>query len=181
MSAIPPSACRRRLRPAAARRRAVRPVLGALGACLLVACSSGPSEARRMRAALEPYLDEVAAYDRWARRLGLADAAFRSEAALREAAFAPLRRERRVAAAWLQRRGPDARTLRHPEDAPALPEDGWVRVVTEDLGELHAQRRRLRIAGREREWILIRRSRPAPGGATLHVTLACAPPEPSEE
>jgi hypothetical protein len=130
-----------------------------------------------MRDAIEPYLGEVATYDRWARRLGLADAAFRSEEALREAAFAPLRRQRRVAAAWLEREGPDARELSHPAGAPALPEDGWVRVVTEDLGELHAQRRHLRIGEREREFTLIRRRRPAPGGATLHVTLALAPPE----
>lgn len=144
---------------------------------LAVACSSGPTESARMRAAIEPCLGEVRAYDRWARRLGLADAAFSSEEALREAAFAPLRREPRVAAAWLHREGPDARRLRHPESAPDLPTDGWVPVVTEGLGELSAQRRRLAIGERDREFTLIRRSRPAPGGATLHVTLACAPPD----
>lgn len=129
-----------------------------------------------MRAVIEPCLSEVATYDRWARRLGLADAAFRSEEALREAAFAPLQRQRLIAAAWLERDGPDRRVLRHPSDAPALPSDGWVRVVTEDLGELRAQTRDLRIGEGERRFALIRRSRPAPGGATLHVTLACAPP-----
>lgn len=145
------------------------------------ACSSGPTEAAQMRRVIEPCLQDVATYDRWARRLGLADGAFRSSEALNEAAFAPLRRQPRVAAAWIERAGPDARALHHPDDAPALPDDGWVRVVTEALGELHAQRRRLSIGEREREFTLVRRSRPAPGDATLHVTIACAPPAADEE
>ncbi len=143
--------------------------------CLLgaVACSGGPREdAARMQSAVEPYLDDVAAYDRWARRLSLADAAFRSDAALEEAAFAPLRDEPRVVAAWLEREGPDPRTLAHPPGAPALPSSGWVRIRTAELGELDAQHATLAIGGEDRELLLIRRSAPAPGGATLHVTLA---------
>jgi hypothetical protein len=140
-----------------------------------------PTAPTELRAAIAPYLDEMAAYDRWARRLGIAEPAFRSEDALREAAFAPLRRRPRVAAAWLEREGPDARTLRYPDDAPALPDDGWVRVVTDELGELHAQRRRLAIGhAAERELTLVRRSRPAPDEGILHVTLAFAPAPPAE-
>lgn len=141
-------------------------------------CSSGSSDPARLQRDIAPFLDELAAYDRWARRISLADSAFHSDDAQREAAFAPLRSQPRVAAAWLDRVGPDPRALRYPDDAPALPEDGWVRVVTQELGELSAQRRHLTIGDRAREFRLLRRSRDAPGGAVLHVTLAFAPPEP---
>lgn len=124
-----------------------------------------------MRVAIEPFLDEHARFDRWARRLSLGDSAFRSREALEEAAFAPLRERRRVVAAWLQRVGPDPLELRYPGDAPALPGDGWVRVRTESHGEVRAQRRELTVGESRRRLTLIRRSEPAPGGATLHVTM----------
>ena len=153
-------------------------------ALLCAACWLGcdsPTPPTELRAAIGPYLEEMAAYDRWARRLGIAESAFHSEDALREAAFAPLRRQPRVAAAWLVREGPDAGTLRYPDEAPTLPEDGWVRVITDELGDVHAQRRRLAIGQTpERELTLIRRSRPAPDGGTLHVTVAFAPAPPAE-
>jgi len=141
---------------------------------LAMACDARPSEARRLRSEIEPYLDEHARYDRWARRVAIGDSAFRSREALREAAFAPLRERRRVHAAWLVREGPDATELRHPDGVPALPPDGWVRVLLpeHELEEVHARRATLEIAGESRELMLIRRSRPAPGDATLHVTLA---------
>lgn len=158
---------------------ATRPAAPARGRAGVAACAAlavafactGSSEPARMREAIDPYLDELAAYDRWARRLGLADSAFHSEEALREAAFAPLRRERRVHVAWLTREGPDARRLRYPDNAPPCPEDGWVRVVTEPLGELKAQQRTMTIDGEARALTLIRRTRPAPGEGTLHVTM----------
>lgn len=127
-----------------------------------------------MRAQIEPFLDEFAGYDRWARRLGLADSAFHSRDGLREAAFAPLRRRRRVVAAWLERVGPDATHLRHPDGAPRPPEEGWVRVVLREheLDEVMAQRRPLTFSSGVREVTLIRRSRPAPGEAMLRVTVA---------
>ncbi len=145
--------------------------IAALAAC---ACDSAPSEARRLRTDIEPFLDEHARYDAWARRLDLAESAFRSREALVEAAFAPLRDRPRVAAAWLVREGPGATELRYPPDAPTLPADGWVRVLLPDhpLEEVHAQRRRLRVGAEDRELVLIRRSRPASDDATLHVTLA---------
>ena len=156
-------------------RPTLRPLSVLLGA-LLAGCSSGPSPSARMQEEIAPHLEELARFDRWARRLSLADSAFRSEDALEEAAFAPLRRRPRVVAAWLERVGPDARALRHPHDAPALPEDGWVTVRTEALGELVAQRRAMTVGGREAPVTLIRRSRDAPGGAVLHVTMAFGEP-----
>lgn len=142
--------------------------------CLaLVGCETGPSEARLLSPEIEPWLDEHARYDRWARRLGLADSAFRSRDALREAAFAPLRGRSQVRAAWLVREGPDGAELRYPDGAPALPTEGWVRVRTDhELGEVHAQQVPMTLGGEERTVTLIRRSRPAPGDAILHVTLA---------
>lgn len=143
---------------------------------LLSACGAGPSEeAVAAREMAEPYLEPLATYDRWARRLSIGDVGFRSEAALNEAAFAPLRRERRVVAAWLDRVGPDARSLRYPDDAPPRPDGGWVRFVTEDLGELDGQRAELSVGDRSGEFVLLRRTRDAPGSARLEVTLAFAP------
>ncbi len=124
-----------------------------------------------MRMAIEPYLEEHARFDRWARRLSLGDGAFRSQAALQEAAFAPLRERGRARAGWLVREGPDAQELRYPEGAPPLPEAGWVRVRTDEHGEVAGRRATLELEGEPRELTLVRRSRPAPGGATLHVTL----------
>ncbi len=146
----------------------------ALGAWAL-GCSAGSTDAAALRAAVAPHLDEMAEYDRWARRVSLADSAFRSRAALEEAAFAPLRQSSRVLAAWLTREGPDPHELVHPRDAPRLPE-GWTRVRTDALGELQVQRASLRLGGDARLCLLIRKSGPAPGGAVLHVTLAFAEP-----
>lgn len=139
-------------------------------------CDRGPSDAEVMQREIAPHLDELARYDRWARRLSLAGAAFRSEAALEEAAFAPLRGRPRVVAAWLDRVGPDARSLVYPAGTPELPEDGWVTVQTRDLGELRAQHRTWSLGQAPMQTTLIRRSRPAAGGAVLHVTLAFADP-----
>lgn len=155
----------------------VRPELVTLPLALAVACacSGEASEAAELREAVEPHLAELAEYDRWARRVALGDSAFRSEEALEEAAFAPLRGHTTVAAAWLERRGPDAHELAHPASAPPPPADGWIRLRTRELGELEAQRARLRIGQREQVWLLVRRSAPAPRNATLLVTLAFAP------
>jgi hypothetical protein len=154
--------------------RAARTPIVSLALALLSACSGGPADAADLRGAIDPHLAELAAYDRWARRLALGDSAFRSEEALREAAFAPLRDERSVAAAWVEREGPDGHALRYPDGAPALPPDGWVTVRTEELGELEVQRAALRIGEETTPCLLIRRSAPAPRDATLHVTLAFA-------
>jgi len=147
----------------------------ALVTCALaMACDARPSEARRVRAEIEPYLDEHARYDRWARRVAIGDSAFRSRESLREAAFAPLRDRGRVVAAWLVREGPGAMELRHPDAVPALPDDDWVRVLVpeHELEEVSARRATLDIGGESRDVLLIRRTRPAPGDAVLHVTLA---------
>ncbi len=127
-----------------------------------------------MRPQIEPFLGEFARYDRWARRVGIADSAFHSPEGLREAAFAPLRGRRRVVAAWLERVGPDATDLRHPDGAPSLPDGGWLRVVLADheLDDVEAQRCSLAFSSGARAVTLIRRSRPAPGDAMLRVTLA---------
>lgn len=145
--------------------------MAAVAACSL-ACS-GSSDAAALQEAVAPHLEEMAAYDRWARRVALADSAFRSEAALEEAAFAPLRGRPAVVAAWLRREGPDPHELTHPRSAPELPE-AWTRVQSSELGPLEVQRATLRIEGVERPCVVVRRSGPAPGGATLHVTLAFA-------
>lgn len=143
-----------------------------LALALVAACSGGPADAASLRAAIDPHLADFAEYDRWARRLALGESAFRSQEALREAAFAPLREERRVAAAWVEREGPDGHSLRYPDAAPALPSGPWVSVRTERLGELSVRRATLRIGQEEMRCLLIRRSGPAPRAGTLHVTLA---------
>lgn len=129
-----------------------------------------------MRMAVEPYLEEHARFDRWARRLSLGDAAFREPGALEEAAFAPLRERRLVRAAWIVREGPDARELRYPEGGPELPDGGWVPLRLDREGDYTARRATLEVEGEARELTLLRSSRPATGDATLHVTLGFGPP-----
>ena len=156
--------------------RSSLPPLGLAVSCcvLLLACDAHRSEASRLRTDIEPFLDEHARFDRWARRMEIAESAFSSREALQEAAFAPLRDRRRVIAAWLVREGPDATELRYPEGAPPLPEDGWVRVRLPEhaLEEVYAQRTSLQIGGEARSLILMRRTQPAPSRGILHVTLA---------
>ena len=148
-------------------------------AAVLVGCSSGPTSSAELREAIAPHLSELASFDRWARRLSLADGAFRSEEALEEAAFAPLRRVSGVRAAWLNRVGPDPRGLHYPSEGPAAPQAGWIRIQSEELGELEAQVGSLTLFGQREDVTLIRRSRDAPGGAVLQVTMAFGegPPE----
>ncbi|MCA9610141.1 MAG: hypothetical protein KC619_31305 [Myxococcales bacterium] len=142
--------------------------------CALAGCDTRPSEAGRLRTDIEPFLDEHARFDAWARRLDLAESAFRSREALVEAAFAPLRERPRVVAAWLIREGPGATELRYPPGGPSLPDDGWVRVVLPDhpLDEVQAQRCSLHVGDEDRPLVLVRRTRPATGGAMLSVTTA---------
>lgn len=121
---------------------------------------------------VEPHRVDFVDYDRWARRVSLGDAAFRSEEALREAAFAPLRERPNVLAAWLERRGPDAHLLARPASAPRPPDDGWVPMRVRELGQIEARIATLRLGDTERRCLLVRRSAPAPEGATLVVTLA---------
>lgn len=159
--------------------RAKRWMAGAL-TLVALSCTREPSDSARMRPLVEPHLTAFARYDRWARRVETANSAFRSDEALEEAAFAPLRRQRDVAAAWLVREGLEARTLSHPSTAPPLPEDGWVRLLTESLGEIHTQQRRLIVGERETLFILVRRTRAATDGTALHVAMAFAAPPPDE-
>jgi hypothetical protein len=148
------------------------PRFSALAACAILVACSGASDPGPMRDALEPRLDAFGEYDRWARRLGLADEAFRSEESLAEAAFAPVRDRDDIVAAWLVREGPDGRSLAYPDDAPPVPRDGWVHVQTRTLGEVEGRHAVLHLDQRARQCLLIRRSAPAPGDAILHVTLA---------
>ncbi|MGF1468094.1 MAG: hypothetical protein ACFCGT_18380 [Sandaracinaceae bacterium] len=148
---------------------------GALAGALLLACTGEAEAPGRMRALAEPHLAEMASFDRWARRLGLGDGAFSSEDAMREAAFAPLRRRGRAVAAWVHREGVDGLRLAYPDPSLELPRSGWVRVRTDELGELRVAEHPLDLPAGAGPWLLLARTRPAPGEATLRVVLAFPP------
>src|SRR5258706_10900324 len=134
---------------------------------LLASCTNGV-ELGNARAEAAPHIARFTAFDHWARRLDLADPSFSSDEALAETAFAPLRGERGVAAAWLEREGADPRALSWPDSAPPLPRDGWTRVRLDDVGEMET--RHMTLAGHD--VLLLRRSRPVSATAILHVTMA---------
>lgn len=119
---------------------------------------------------IHPHLEAFARYDRWARRLASADHAFRSKRALHEAAFAPLRQKVGVAAAWLERVGPDAGLVAYPSDAGRLPRMGWTKVAAPLLDRLTVQVRRL--PRRRTPVLVLRRTASTPDGAELHVAVA---------
>jgi hypothetical protein len=140
-----------------------------LGGLLLLGCVDAPGEGARLRAALRPHLDAVEAYDGWARRLGLAEGAFRSDASLEEAAFAPLASGRGAAvAAWITLSGPRDLALRWPGDAPGLPEEGWRRARLPTLGPVEL--RAFEVDGRA--VVLLRRERESVAEGRLAVTQA---------
>jgi hypothetical protein len=140
-------------------------------ALVLAACSSAPreglspDEATRLAA---PRLDAFAEFDAWARRVALADPAFRSRASLEETAFSPLRGEDEVRGAWIVRRGTEARVLAMQADAREPPAPShWVtlRGATPDG---------VRVA-RVADAVVLTRTEVGPDGAAVDVTVAYAP------
>lgn len=110
----------------------------ALVLCAFVFCGCGPrgSAAADVKASAAPHLAAFVDFDPWARRAALADPAFRDDRAFMEAAFAPLREQRAVADAWIERRGTHARTLAmHPELGDP-PRATWVPMRHEELGPI---------------------------------------------
>lgn len=114
----------------------------------------------------EGHAEAFGAFDRWARRIAASDTTFASRATLHEAAFAPLRGSEAVLAAWIERRGPDPQMLAHPPRASLPASLAWRRVRAPGLGEVEV------AIDERREYV--RRVSPAPGGATLLVTVAFA-------
>lgn len=100
------------------------------------ACGAHGPAAADVKASAAPHLAAFVDFDPWARRAALADPAFRDDRAFMEAAFAPLREQRAVADAWIERRGTHARTLAmHPELGDP-PRATWVPMRHEELGPL---------------------------------------------
>lgn len=85
-------------------------------------------------AAVDAHAEEFARFGRWARRVLVSRAAFRGDAALREALFAPLRRKGAAARAWVVLPG-SREVLRLGERDPATPPDvDWTTVRHPRLG-----------------------------------------------
>ena len=158
------------LRPRAAWALAL--ALGALG------CGGGDRLSLGQASELaEPRLAELTRFDGWARRVASSDTAWaRGDrlAALEETAFAPVRRDDAILAAWISRTGVGDATLAHPPGA-VIPEDvRFTRVRVEPVGELDVALTDASLAPR-REGVpalLIRRSAPGTHGSVLVVTVA---------
>lgn len=85
-----------------------------------------------------PHLDHFASFQRWSRRALSADVHLRHPGELEETLFAPIRRDREVAGAWVVRGGGD-RIL--SLSAPAAPPSvDWLRLRHERLGEVRVGR-----------------------------------------
>lgn len=78
-----------------------------------------------------PHAETVARFDRWARRVASASQAWRSRTALAETAFAPIRTDHAILAAWIAREGEP--TLGHPAGAELPADLHWAHVRVEGL------------------------------------------------
>ena len=151
-----------------------------LAGCL-AGCGGGADDgAAAARERIEPYLDRFVEFDRWSRRFEIAGAAIRSREALEETAFAPIRRDPRIAAAVIEREGPDPMELRYPGGAPDLPSEGFVVVRHERLNSVFVLERAIEVSEEVRRdgengpvnCVILRRRGPAPEGGSLIVTVA---------
>jgi hypothetical protein len=139
---------------------------------------------RALRARAEPHLREFEEFDAWARRNFDADLALRDERALEETVFAPIRRDRHVVAAWVEREGADPRQVGLRTET-ALRFD-WVELRgVPMLTRLQAAPARLsdprrRGADALATLVLSRRVASARGGGEVRVTVAYAPEESGE-
>ncbi|MCA9535694.1 MAG: hypothetical protein KC593_18535 [Myxococcales bacterium] len=153
-----------------------------LGALALTGCGEPAQDSSSaLRARAEPYFREFEEFDAWARRNFDADLALRDARALEETVFAPIRRERHILAAWVEREGADPRQVGLRTET-ALTFD-WVElrgvpmlsrlsVAEASLADPRTPRAPPRDAV-----VLSRRASSARGGGDVRVTVAYAPRE----
>lgn len=147
-------------------------------ALLVGSCDGGSGLAPREALDLvHPHVEHFDGFERWARRALAADPAFRSTETLEETVFAPVRREERVVAVWIERESPERRLAFGHIDAPPKRAE-WVRVREDTLGDIEVTtakipdpRRRFREGEGDRS-VLVRRTGPGTDGVTVTVTVA---------
>ncbi len=131
-----------------------------------------------------PYLDRFEAFDSWARRAIAAHPAFRSDDALEETVFAPLRREDDVLASWIAR--DEAIALFYGESDAAPAAGAWTGLRTDRLGPIEVTAAKLVPPGGARNGrdaeraVVIRRTVTGADGARVTVTLAIAIDRPDD-
>jgi hypothetical protein len=153
-------------------------VLVAAATFALAACGARGPAAAEVKASAAPHLGAFVDFDPWARRAALGDPAFPDDRAFLEAAFAPLREQRGVANAWIERRGTHARTLAmHPEISEP-PNATWVPVRHDELGAIEVAQAALPprgppgTSGVERACVLIAHKDTIEDGAVVRVVVA---------
>lgn len=152
--------------------------VSALCAIALVGCGARGPAAADVKASAEPHLAAFVEFDPWARRVALGDPAFRDDRAFVEAAFAPLREQRAVANAWIERRGTYARTLAMHPEVPAPPDARWVPMRHEELGAIEVAHAALPprgspgTSGVERPCVLVAHRDAIEDGAVVRVVVA---------
>jgi hypothetical protein len=109
-------------------------LLGLLLASL--GCDSRAADLARVSEHAAPHLQRFAAFDRWARRVGVDGEMPRAGEALSEAVFAPIRGERWLLAAWVQLEGERARLLALPGGVVPPPLVRWAALRDPSLGPL---------------------------------------------
>jgi hypothetical protein len=131
---------------------------------------------RELRVRAEPHLRAFETFDAWARRSLDADLALRDVRALDETVFAPIRRQPRIVAAWVEREGADPRSL--GLRAASLPTLDWVELRgVPMLPRLEAADTQLPDARVPRSppvhvLVLSRKADSARGGGDVRVTIA---------
>ncbi len=147
-------------------------------ALVVAACGARGPAAADVKASAALHLAAFVEFDAWARRAALGDPAFRDDRAFREAAFAPLREQDAVGSAWIERRGPHARTLAMHEPSPAWPAARWVPMRHAELGAIEVAlaalppRGPVGTSGRERPCVLVAHEAAIEDGAMVRVVVA---------
>lgn len=145
---------------------------------LALGCGARGPAAADVKASAELHLPAFVEFDPWARRAALGDPAFRDDRAFVEAAFAPLRAQRDVANAWIERSGVHARVLSMHSELPAPPDARWVPMRHEELGQISVAqvalppRGPVGTSGAERVCVLIAHQDAIEDGAVVRVVVA---------
>ncbi len=155
-------------------------VLSTLATVTVIAtgCGARGPAAGEVKASAELHLAAFVEFDPWARRAALGDPAFRDDRAFVEAAFAPLRAQRDVANAWIERSGTHARVLAMHPEVPLPSEVRWVPMRHEELGPISVAQAALPprgpvgTSGHERVCVLIAHQDAIEDGAVVRVVVA---------
>jgi hypothetical protein len=110
--------------------------------CLLPACNAGSDGVARAARSAEPHLDAFAEFDGWARRANIGRQVLDDGEAVGETIFAPLRNDRDIFAAWVDRDVGHSEHYALPRDTVLPRLSDWTTLRDDKLGELRVVARK---------------------------------------